>query len=174
MTFTAFGSSMDWLIFDSRLMPSPIVFSRRVTTCPWWRCKNFLNDLVTDSPHLGRVRPVPTPFNSPGGGQPTKKRPNDDPMVEAAKRRQRGEGSWFGRGRSRGGGRGGCGRFSPNTGRIDLNAIARALTPQERKRHKEEGLCFKFHKKGHSVFQCPELKGKEAVDESTKQKMIVA
>jgi hypothetical protein len=25
------------------------------------------------------------------------------------------------------------------------------LTPQERKRHQEEGLCFKCHKKGHRL-----------------------
>jgi hypothetical protein len=37
------------------------------------------------------------------------------------------------------------------------------LTPEERKKHIEEGLCFKCHKKGHRLFQCPELKGKTAV-----------
>jgi hypothetical protein len=28
-------------------------------------------------------------------------------------------------------------------------AIANAMTSEERKRHMEEGLCFKCHKKGH-------------------------
>jgi hypothetical protein len=28
------------------------------------------------------------------------------------------------------------------------------LTPLERKRHEEEGVCLKCHKKGHCVFQC--------------------
>jgi hypothetical protein len=37
------------------------------------------------------------------------------------------------------------------------------LTPEERKRHIEERLCFKCHKKGGRLFQCPELKGKEAI-----------
>jgi hypothetical protein len=44
------------------------------------------------------------------------------------------------------------------------------LTPHERKRHKEEGPCFKYHKKGHRVFQCPEPKGVEPVDTLNKQK----
>jgi hypothetical protein len=45
------------------------------------------------------------------------------------------------------------------------------LTPEERKKHIEEGLCFKCHKKGHRLFQCPELKGKAAlgVPQSKKQ-----
>jgi hypothetical protein len=34
------------------------------------------------------------------------------------------------------------------------------MTLEERKRHMEEGLCFKCHKKGHRLFQCPEWKGK--------------
>jgi hypothetical protein len=52
----------------------------------------FLNDLVTDSPHLGRARLAPTQSTKHGGRQPTRKRPNDDPMVEASKRWQRGKG----------------------------------------------------------------------------------
>jgi hypothetical protein len=42
------------------------------------------------------------------------------------------------------------------------------MTPEERKHHMEEGLCFKCHKKGHRLFQCPELKGKAPM-ESKKQ-----
>jgi hypothetical protein len=54
----------------------------------------------------------------------------------------------FGRGGGRGrGSRGGKGRLPSNIGRIDFNAIARDLTREERKRHHEEGLCFKCHKK---------------------------
>jgi hypothetical protein len=29
------------------------------------------------------------------------------------------------------------------------------MTPEERKRHMEEELCFKCHKKGHRLLQCP-------------------
>jgi hypothetical protein len=43
------------------------------------------------------------------------------------------------------------------------------LTPQECKRHQEEGLFLKCHKKGRRLFQCPELKGKEAVGAPSKQ-----
>jgi hypothetical protein len=44
------------------------------------------------------------------------------------------------------------------------------LTTQERKRHQEKGLCFKCQKKGHRLFQCPELKGNEAVGALSKHK----
>jgi hypothetical protein len=43
--------------------------------------QHILNDLVTDSQHLGRARPPQTLSNNHGGGQITMKRPNDDPMV---------------------------------------------------------------------------------------------
>jgi hypothetical protein len=43
------------------------------------------------------------------------------------------------------------------------------LTPKERKKHIEEGLCFKCHKKGHRMFQCPDLKGKAAMDVISKK-----
>jgi hypothetical protein len=45
------------------------------------------------------------------------------------------------------------------------------MTAKERKRHMEEGLCFKCHKKGHRLFQCPELKGKTPMEvpQSKKQ-----
>jgi hypothetical protein len=43
------------------------------------------------------------------------------------------------------------------------------LTLEERKRHIEEGLCFKCHKKGHRLFQRPELKGKEAMGAPSKK-----
>jgi hypothetical protein len=43
------------------------------------------------------------------------------------------------------------------------------LTSEERKMHIEEGLCFKCHKKGHRLFQCPELKGKAAVRAPSKK-----
>jgi hypothetical protein len=44
------------------------------------------------------------------------------------------------------------------------------MTSEERKRHMEEGLCFKCHKEGHRMFQCPELKGKAHVDVSQSKK----
>jgi hypothetical protein len=45
------------------------------------------------------------------------------------------------------------------------------LTPEERKKHIDEGLCFKCHNKGHRLLKCPELKGKVAagVPPSKKQ-----
>jgi hypothetical protein len=42
------------------------------------------------------------------------------------------------------------------------------MTPEEHKRHMDEGLCFKCHKKGHRLFQCPAWKG-NAPMESKKQ-----
>jgi hypothetical protein len=112
--------------------------------------QNFLNDVVTDLPHLRCVRSTASPSTAHGGGQPTKKRNFDDPLVGASKIWKR---TCGGRGRGRGGGQGG-GRVRPssNSGRIDFNAIANALTHEEGKRHIEEGLCFKCHKKGHRLF----------------------
>jgi hypothetical protein len=43
------------------------------------------------------------------------------------------------------------------------------LVPDERKRHIDEGPCFKCHKKGHRLFKFPELKGKEAMDAPSKK-----
>jgi hypothetical protein len=45
------------------------------------------------------------------------------------------------------------------------------MTAQERKRHMEEGLCFKCHKMGHRLFQCPKLMGKAPMEvpQSKKQ-----
>jgi hypothetical protein len=129
--------------------------------------QNFLNDVVADSPHLGGVRSTTGPSTTPGGGQPTRKRNFDDPLVGASKVRKRNGGR---RGRGRGGGQGGGrGRPSSNFGRIDLSAIANALTSEERKRHIEEGLSFKCHKKGHRRFQCPDLKGKAHVGATSKK-----
>jgi hypothetical protein len=123
--------------------------------------QNFLNDVVSDSLHLGGVRSTVGPSTIFGGGQPTKKRNLEDPMVGASKtwkRNSGGRGRGRGRGRNQGGGRG---RPSSDSCRID--AIANALTPKERKKHIEDGLYFKCHKKGHRLFQCPELKGKATV-----------
>jgi hypothetical protein len=124
----------------------------------------FLSILVTDSPHLGRARNAPLSTDNPRGNRFTKNRPSDNPDVDGSKR-QRGNGSGRGRGR---GNRVGRGQYSTNTDRVDFCAIAGVLTPNERKRHQEEGLCFKCHKEGHRLFQCPELKGRKAVDTSSK------
>jgi hypothetical protein len=35
---------------------------------PLVEMQNFQNDLVIDSPHLGRARPTPTPSNNHVGG----------------------------------------------------------------------------------------------------------
>jgi hypothetical protein len=47
--------------------------------------QNFVNDVVTDSPHLGGVRSTTGPSTTPRGGQPTTKRNLDDPLVGASK-----------------------------------------------------------------------------------------
>jgi hypothetical protein len=44
------------------------------------------------------------------------------------------------------------------------------MTPEERKRHMEEGHCFKCHKKGHRLFQCPEWKGKAPMEPPQSEK----
>jgi hypothetical protein len=36
--------------------------------------QNFMNYLVTSSPHLGRATSAPTPFDNPKGSRVTKKR----------------------------------------------------------------------------------------------------
>jgi hypothetical protein len=131
--------------------------------------QNFMNDVVTDSPHLGGARSTACPSTTLGGGHPTRKRNLDDPLVGASKTWKRnggGRGRGRGRGSNQGGGRG---RPSSHFGRIDFSAIANALTHEERKKHIEEGLCFKCHNKGHRLFQCPELKGKAAVESPSKK-----
>jgi hypothetical protein len=47
--------------------------------------QNFINDVVTDSPHLGGVRSTASPSTALGGGKPTRKRNFDDPLVGASK-----------------------------------------------------------------------------------------
>jgi hypothetical protein len=93
--------------------------SRQVTSLPTKgyimplvELQNVLNYLVTDLPHLGRARSALTAFDSHGSGQPTKKRPLEEPQVEGTKSFQRCEGFGHGRGR---GNRGGRGRTSPIT-----------------------------------------------------------
>jgi hypothetical protein len=127
--------------------------------------QNFLNDIVTDSPHLGGVKSTTGPSTSHGFGQPTRKRTDEDPLVGASKIWKRNNGTGRGRGR----GQGGRGRPSQYTSRIDFSAITNALTSEERKRHIEERLCFKCHKKGHRIFQCPELKRKATLGASSKK-----
>jgi hypothetical protein len=93
--------------------------------------QNFLNDIVTNSPHLIRARSTVRPSTiTSRGGQPTKKRTYEDPLVGASRIWKRGERAGFRRGRGRVGGRGGLGRTSPNIDRIDVSAIARALIPE--------------------------------------------
>jgi hypothetical protein len=43
-----------------------------------------MNDVVNDSPHLGGVRLTTSPSMTHGGGQPTRKRNFDDPLVGAS------------------------------------------------------------------------------------------
>jgi hypothetical protein len=46
--------------------------------------QNFLNDVVTDSPELGGMRSTTGPSTTLGGGQTTRKRNADDPLVGAS------------------------------------------------------------------------------------------
>jgi hypothetical protein len=127
--------------------------------------QNFLNDVVTDSPELGSMR-----FSASPSAQPTKKRNFIDSLVGASKIWRR-NGGGRGRGRGRGGNNGGDrGQTSSNTGRVDFNTLANAMTSEERKTHMEDGLCFKCHKKGHRLFQCPEFKGKAPMDPQQSKK----
>jgi hypothetical protein len=121
--------------------------------------QNFLNDVVTDSPELGNVR-----FSATPTGQPTKKRDLVDPLVGASKIWKR-NGGGRGRGRGRRGNNGGRGQ---TYGRVDFKTLSDAMTTEERKKHMDEGLCFKCHKRGHRLLQCPEWKGKAPM-ESKKQ-----
>jgi hypothetical protein len=45
--------------------------------------QNFLNDVVTDSPHMGGIKSTAGPSIAPRGGEPTKKRTYEDPLVGA-------------------------------------------------------------------------------------------
>jgi hypothetical protein len=127
--------------------------------------QNFLNDIMTDSPELDNVRFTATPT-----GQPTKKRNLVDPLVGASKVWKR-NGGGRGRGRGRGGNNGGDrGQPSTNPGRVDFKTLADAMTPEERKKHMNEGLCFKCHKRGHRLFQCPEWKGKAPMEPQQSKK----
>jgi hypothetical protein len=47
--------------------------------------QNFLSDIATDSPHLGGVKSSAGPSTTHGGGQPTKKRTFEDPIVGASR-----------------------------------------------------------------------------------------
>jgi hypothetical protein len=69
VTFIAFVSLMGWRISTFRLAPSPIALNRKATICQWFNYKKLLNDLVTDSFHLGRVRSAPTPTDNHGGSR---------------------------------------------------------------------------------------------------------
>jgi hypothetical protein len=78
--------------------------------------KNFMNDVVTDSPQLGGMRFTAGPSTTHGGGQPIRKRNLVDPLVGASKIWKR-NGGGRGRGRGRGGNQGGGrGRPSANSG----------------------------------------------------------
>jgi hypothetical protein len=44
------------------------------------------------------------------------------------------------------------------------------MTPEERKKHMDEGLCFKCHKRGHRLFHCPEWKGKAPMEPQQSKK----
>jgi hypothetical protein len=126
--------------------------------------QNFMNGVVTDSPELGSMRSSACP-----SAQPTRKRNFDDPLVEASKIWKRnGGGRGRGRGRGRGGNQGG-GR-GQTSGRVDFTTLANAMTPEEHKKHMEKGLCFKCHKKGHRLFQCPEWKGKAPMEPPQSKK----
>jgi hypothetical protein len=135
------------------------------------KLQNFLNDVVIDSPHLGGMKSRAEPSTAPGGGQPSRKRNPEDPLVGASK-------IWkvngANRGRVRGGGHGGRGQSSQNTGRIDFSAIANASTSEERKRHIEEELCFTCHKKGHRLFSVAWPEAQSCYGSTNLKAMMVA
>jgi hypothetical protein len=118
---------------------------------PLVELQNILNDILTDSPHLGRARHQlnlpPTEEDNPlGSNLMTIQWSKHLNVVNEA----RGQGLVEVVVTENG--RGGRGHTSLSTSRIDFDAITEALTPQERTRHQEEGLCLKSHKKGHRVF----------------------
>jgi hypothetical protein len=138
MTFNVFASLVDLLIFSFRSIAKSH-HSQKGYTLKLVELQDFLNEVVTDSLHVGGFKPTTGSSTTHGGGQPPKKRTYEPPLVGASKRWKRNNGACFGRGRGRGGGQGDRGRTSPNTSRIiDFCAIAGALTPEERKRHIEE------------------------------------
>jgi hypothetical protein len=55
---------------------------------PLLELQNFMNDLVTESPHMGRARSAPTPYDNLGGRRSSKKRPPNDLEPEGNKNRQ--------------------------------------------------------------------------------------
>jgi hypothetical protein len=74
----------------------------------------FLNNLVTDSPHLSRAQGAPASSSSFGGSRSAESRPLDNPEVVATKRSERGEGPGLGRGRESRRPRANFSKFCPN------------------------------------------------------------
>jgi hypothetical protein len=58
--------------------------SQRGYTLPLVEFQNYLNAIVTNSPHMGRVKSTTGPSTTHGGGQPTKKRTYED-LIEPCK-----------------------------------------------------------------------------------------
>jgi hypothetical protein len=79
--------------------------------------QSFLNDLVSNSPDVGRAAGAPAPCDNHGSNRHARKSPLDNLEVVATKRFERGEGSGRGRGRGRGN-PGGHGRTSSIVGLI--------------------------------------------------------
>jgi hypothetical protein len=73
---------MDKLTSGYRLKPSHIVH-RWGTILKLVELHNFLNDIITDSPHMGGVKSTAGLSTTLGGRQPTKKRTYEDPLAEA-------------------------------------------------------------------------------------------
>jgi uncharacterized membrane protein YgcG len=92
--------------------------------------QNFLNDVVTDSPQLGKAKSTAGPSS-----QPTRKRNFEDPLDEASniwKRNKGGRGLGRGHGRGRGRGGGNNGGRGQTSCREDFNTLSKAMTAEER------------------------------------------
>jgi hypothetical protein len=72
--------------------------SQRGYSLKFLELQNFLNDVVTDSPHMGGVRSNVGPSTTHACGPPTKKRTYEDSLVGASKVRKRNIGAGAGRG----------------------------------------------------------------------------
>jgi hypothetical protein len=106
LIFNVYVSLMDWLIFSySRPKPNHIVH-REGTICNLWSCTIFSTTSLLTRPNLGYVKSTARPSTTHGGGQPTKKRTYEDPILGASKIWKRNNGASVGRGRGRRGGRG--------------------------------------------------------------------
>jgi hypothetical protein len=97
---------------------------------PLVELQSFQNDIVSDSPHMGRVSTTLASTDSQRGNLQGTKHPLDNHDDEGSNQLQCGEGSSHERGRDN---RGGMGRPPSNTSRIDFSAIGVSISIRERR-----------------------------------------